>query len=91
MGHLVIRGVVNLEIKVAVLEEGRHSGSASGVVPSSFRVLRQLLDRVEDATTGEILVPEFHAPIPDSHVASAHDISAEFGDVSPKTFPPSRA
>jgi acetylornithine deacetylase/succinyl-diaminopimelate desuccinylase-like protein len=82
-----LRGVVNLEIKVAVLEEGRHSGSASGVVPSSFRVLRQLLDRVEDSTTGEILVKELHAKVPDSHAKSAHDIAAEFGDVFANDFP----
>lgn len=82
-----LRGVVNLEIKVAVLEEGRHSGAASGIVPSSFRILRQLLDRVEDATTGEILVKELHAQIPESHARSAHDIAAEFGDVFANDFP----
>jgi len=82
-----LRGVVNLEIKVAVLEEGRHSGSASGVVPSSFRVLRQLLDRVEDSTTGEILVEELHAKVPESHARSAHDIAAEFGDIFANDFP----
>ncbi len=85
-----LRGVVNLELTVGVLEDGRHSGSASGVVPSSFRILRQLLDRVEDATTGEILVPELHAPIPASHVAAAHDIAEEFGDVLAEDFPRSR-
>ena len=56
--------MVNLEVTVGVLEDGRHSGSASGVVPSSFRILRQLLDRLEDATTGEILVQELHADDP---------------------------
>jgi acetylornithine deacetylase/succinyl-diaminopimelate desuccinylase-like protein len=71
-----LRGVVNLDLNVAVLEEGRHSGSASGIVPSSFRILRQLLDRVEDATTGEILVEELHATVPESHAKSAHDIAA---------------
>ncbi len=82
-----LRGVVNLELTVGVLEEGRHSGSASGVVPSSFRIVRQLLDRLEDASTGEILVPELHAPIPASHVAAAHDIAEEFGDLLAEDFP----
>ena len=59
-----LRGVVNVEVTVSVLEQGQHSGSVSGIVPSSFRLVRELLDRVEDATTGEILVPELHAEIP---------------------------
>jgi acetylornithine deacetylase/succinyl-diaminopimelate desuccinylase-like protein len=82
-----LRGVVNLEITVGVLEEGRHSGSTSGVVPSSFRVLRQLLDRLEDATTGEVLVKELHAEIPESHANSAHEIAVEFGDIIAKDIP----
>lgn len=82
-----LRGVVNLEVKVTVLEEGRHSGSASGVVPSSFRVLRQLLDRLEDATTGDVLVDALKADIPESHASAARAIASEFGDVLAKDFP----
>ncbi len=51
-----LRGVVNVDLEIEVLSQGQHSGSASGVVPSSFRILRELLDRVEDASTGEVLV-----------------------------------
>jgi acetylornithine deacetylase/succinyl-diaminopimelate desuccinylase-like protein len=82
-----LRGVVNLDVTVGVLEDGRHSGSTSGVAPSSFRVLRQLLDRLEDATTGEILIKELHAEIPESHARSAHDIAAEFGDLIAQDIP----
>ena len=39
-----------------MLDEGVHSGEASGVVPSIFRIIRQLLDRIEDATTGRVLL-----------------------------------
>ncbi len=60
-----LRGLVGFDVRVRVLEEGVHSGVAGGAVPSSFRVLRQLLARLEDATTGAILVPELHVPIPD--------------------------
>ena len=59
-----LRGLVGGVLTVEVLEAGAHSGVASGVVPSSFRIIRELLDRVEDARTGEILVPELHAEIP---------------------------
>ena len=47
-----LRGLAGGVVTVQVLDEGVHSGDASGVVPSSFRIIRQLLDRVEDAATG---------------------------------------
>ncbi|HEX4910448.1 MAG TPA: M20/M25/M40 family metallo-hydrolase [Permianibacter sp.] len=53
-----LRGNMLGTLKVEVLTEGVHSGAASGIVPSSFRILRELLDRVENSNTGEIL-PEF--------------------------------
>lgn len=82
-----LRGIVNIELGVKVLSQGQHSGSASGVVPSSFRVLRQLLDRVEDAATGTILIEELLCPIPDEHRRAAHDIATEFGDVIAHELP----
>ncbi len=51
-----LRGLTGGNLTVKVLEEGVHSGDASGVVPSSFRLLRQLLSRIEDETTGRILL-----------------------------------
>lgn len=60
-----LRGVVGGVLKVKTLTEGMHSGMAGGVVPDTFRIARQLLDRVEDAQTGEIKVPEAHCVIPD--------------------------
>lgn len=82
-----LRGMVNIEVTVEVLEQGQHSGSVSGVVPSSFRVLRQLLDRVEDAATGDVLVEEMWATIPSGVTKSAHDIAQEFGDVTARELP----
>ncbi len=60
-----LRGLVGLDVRVRVLEEGVHSGVAGGAVPSSFRVLRQLLDRIEDCETGDLLVPELYVEIPE--------------------------
>ena len=59
-----LRGLVQVTATVRVLEGGMHSGMASGIVPSSFRIARQLLDRLEDSATGEVLVPEMHVEIP---------------------------
>lgn len=53
-----------------VLNEGVHSGDASGVVPSSFRIARQLLERVENSQTGEVH-EDFQVEIPESHLKSA--------------------
>ena len=49
-----LRGVIVGELTVSGIREGVHSGDASGIVPSSFRIVRQLLDRVEDSSTGRI-------------------------------------
>ena len=59
-----LRGLAGGELRVEVLDEGVHSGSATGIVPSSFRVLRQLLSRIEDEVTGKILVDALHVEIP---------------------------
>src|SRR3569832_1690481 len=42
-----LRGLAGGNFTVKVLSEGVHSGDASGIVPSRFRLLRQLLSRIE--------------------------------------------
>ncbi len=59
-----LRGLVGANLRVQVLEEGVHSGDASGVVPSSFRILRQILSRLEDEKTGRIKPGDFYYEIP---------------------------
>ena len=59
-----LRGMVGATLRVNVLTEGIHSGGASGIVPSSFRIIREILNRVEDPKTGNILINDFHTEIP---------------------------
>jgi acetylornithine deacetylase/succinyl-diaminopimelate desuccinylase-like protein len=59
-----LRGNLIGTLRVEVLREGVHSGMASGIAASSFRVMRRLLDRIEDAVTGEVRVKALQAPIP---------------------------
>ena len=59
-----LRGNLTGTLSAEVLTEGVHSGGAGGIVPSSFRVLRQLLGRIEDASDGRILVEALHVDIP---------------------------
>ncbi len=82
-----LRGLAGGTLTVEILEEGLHSGSASGVVPSTFRILRRLLDRVEDSGTGEILLPELNAPIPDSVVAAATEAAEVLADEVVESLP----
>jgi acetylornithine deacetylase/succinyl-diaminopimelate desuccinylase-like protein len=66
-----LRGNATGTLSIRVLDEGVHSGSASGIVPSSFRILRRILARLEDPVTGEILPGAFHVAIPPARVAQA--------------------
>jgi acetylornithine deacetylase/succinyl-diaminopimelate desuccinylase-like protein len=59
-----LRGMASGVLKVEILTEGVHSGDASGLVPSSFRIMRQVLDRLEDSATGRLLPPDFHCEVP---------------------------
>jgi acetylornithine deacetylase/succinyl-diaminopimelate desuccinylase-like protein len=59
-----LRGNLVGTLTVEVLTEGVHSGAASGIVPSSFRVLRALLDRVEDSASGTSKVKSLKPKIP---------------------------
>jgi acetylornithine deacetylase/succinyl-diaminopimelate desuccinylase-like protein len=68
-----LRGLVAVTVTVRVLDAPLHSGTASGIVPSSFRILRLLLDRIEDPATGEIRLPAFNVPIPDDAQQAARD------------------
>jgi acetylornithine deacetylase/succinyl-diaminopimelate desuccinylase-like protein len=70
-----------------VLTEGVHSGDASGIVPSSFRILRALISRIEDETSGEIRLPELSAQIPPGRIEEAKAAAAALGDTVWDKFP----
>ncbi|MDX3904605.1 MAG: M20 family metallopeptidase [Pigmentiphaga sp.] len=82
-----LRGLTGGVLTVEVLSEGVHSGMASGLVPSSFRIARQLLNRLDDPATGRVLLPELHADIPPYRVAQAQTAGRILGDQVWKQFP----
>src|SRR6266481_3230720 len=86
-GTASLRGVINGVLTVEVLSEGVHSGAASGIVPSSFRILRQLLERVEDSRTGQILPRDFHVEIPRERMAEAREVAKVLGTEVYDRFP----
>ncbi|MDR3382787.1 M20/M25/M40 family metallo-hydrolase [Cupriavidus basilensis] len=81
-----LRGYVSGRLEVQVLDEGVHSGDASGIVPSSFRVLRHVLDRLEDSGSGEILPASFHCEVPPQRQAQAEHAARQLGDLVWKRF-----
>ncbi len=82
-----LRGMVSGVLRVEILTEGVHSGDASGLVPSSFRILRQVLDRLEDSKTGRLLPESFHCQIPAERVEQARATAQILGDEVWKRFP----
>ncbi|MGO1072036.1 M20/M25/M40 family metallo-hydrolase [Lysobacter sp. CA199] len=81
-----LRGQVAGTLTVRVLDEGVHSGDASGIVPSSFRIARQLLSRLEDPHSGEI-VADFHVEIPQQRREQAAAAGAALGQELREGFP----
>jgi acetylornithine deacetylase/succinyl-diaminopimelate desuccinylase-like protein len=82
-----LRGMASGVLKVEILTEGVHSGDASGLVPSSFRIMRQVLDRLEDSATGRLLPAAFHCTVPADRLAEARATAAILGDEIYKRFP----
>jgi acetylornithine deacetylase/succinyl-diaminopimelate desuccinylase-like protein len=82
-----LRGNVTGTLKVEILTEGIHSGDASGLVPSSFRILRQVLDRLEDSRTGHLLPEAFHCAVPPDRVEQARATARILGDEVWKRYP----
>jgi acetylornithine deacetylase/succinyl-diaminopimelate desuccinylase-like protein len=75
-----LRGMCIGNLNVRVLDEGVHSGDASGIVPSSFRILRSLLSRIEDEATGEMKLEELFVQIPPDRIEQARQAAKILGD-----------
>ena len=74
-----LRGLVEATLQVDVIAEGWHSGMASGLVPSSFRLARILLDRIEDSATGRVLLDSANVEIPAHRVGEARAMAELLG------------
>jgi len=73
-----LRGNLVKNIKVECLKESLHSGG-TGHAPDSFTVIRQLLDRLEDSKTSEV-VKDFHVEIPDAKYKEAKNVTSILGE-----------
>jgi acetylornithine deacetylase/succinyl-diaminopimelate desuccinylase-like protein len=82
-----LRGMGILEVTAEVLTEGVHSGDASGIVPGSFRVLRELLERLEDGASGRLKPEGLHVEIPAERVEQARVAAGQLGEAVWGKFP----
>ena len=86
-GTTSLRGLINGVLTVDILKEGVHSGDASGVVAEGFRILRQLLERVDETGSGKVKPAAFHAPIPPERGEQAKRAAKVIGTDLWKKFP----
>ncbi len=82
-----LRGIITCDLAVELLSEGVHSGDASGIVASSFRVLRMLLSRLEDEDTGDIKPPLLHSAIPEQRCDQARKVAETLATAVFDKFP----
>jgi acetylornithine deacetylase/succinyl-diaminopimelate desuccinylase-like protein len=82
-----LRGLVSGNLKVDVITEGVHSGDASGIVPSSFRILRQLLSRIDDEQTGRVKLDGLQVQVPAERLKQARLTAEVLGDEVWSKFP----
>jgi acetylornithine deacetylase/succinyl-diaminopimelate desuccinylase-like protein len=82
-----LRGLVMGTLEVSLLSEGIHSGDGTGVIASSERVLRILLERIEEASSGTIKLPALHANIPAERRTQAERTALAIGHEVYSKFP----
>jgi len=75
-----LRGMIVGNLRVDILKEGAHSGKASGIIPCSFRIIRQILDRLEDPYTGEIVPKDFYVNLEDDIIEQARSCGLSLGN-----------
>lgn len=73
-----LRGMIGFNLKVSVLDVAAHSGEAGGIVPETFRIANNLLNRLEDPETNRL--PEFEVDIPETYLKEAEDVAVILGE-----------
>ncbi|MEO1246267.1 MAG: M20 family metallopeptidase [Pseudomonadota bacterium] len=82
-----LRGNLTGTLRADVLTEGVHSGSAGGIVPSAFRLLRQALSRLEDEQNGKLKLDALFVEIPEQRLQQAEKAAATLGDSVYRKYP----
>jgi acetylornithine deacetylase/succinyl-diaminopimelate desuccinylase-like protein len=75
-----LRGNLIGLLHVRVLEEGVHSGMASGIAPTPFRVVEQLLARLESPINGGLMLEALSVAIPKDRRAQIEAAARVLGE-----------
>lgn len=81
-----LRGVFNFNLRVDVGLEGVHSGASSGILPDSFRILRDVIDQFECSKTGK-LPSDLYVNIPPDKYTQAYELISEMNGKIDFEFP----
>ncbi len=84
---MTLRGVLDMTLKVEVTSQAVHSGNASGIIPDSFRIARDLIDRFENPKTGKLEVDELYVNIPSDKYNQACELFKYMGGKIDWQFP----
>ena len=63
-----------VDFSVECASGGQHSGEVGGIVPETFRVLRHILDKIDDTLTGRV-AELFQSPLPDWKLLEAQEVA----------------
>jgi acetylornithine deacetylase/succinyl-diaminopimelate desuccinylase-like protein len=80
-----LRGVTLCDVTVSAGKGGYHSGEVGGIVPETFRVMRHLLNRLDDPLTGKVM-PELETELPAYARPEAERMVALSGDEMMKKY-----
>jgi acetylornithine deacetylase/succinyl-diaminopimelate desuccinylase-like protein len=75
-----LRGNLVGLLSVRVLDEGVHSGMATGIAPTPFRIAQQLLARLESPINGTLLPEELSVTIPQDRRAQVAAAARVLGE-----------
>jgi acetylornithine deacetylase/succinyl-diaminopimelate desuccinylase-like protein len=64
-----LRGNMIGNLSIRVLREGVHSGLATGIAPTPVRIAIELLTRLENPLTGDLLLDELQTEVPKDRLA----------------------
>lgn len=82
-----LRGLVGGTLSISTLTQGIHSGMGSGIAPSCMRILRQLLNRIEQESTGDVILPALQTNIPVDRIQQAQEAATVLGDAIANDLP----
>ncbi len=82
-----LRGNLVGELRVRMLNEGVHSGMGTGIAATPFRVMQQLLARIENPVNGDILIEDLQVGVPTDRHAQITAAAKVLGDAVARKVP----